>query len=135
MSKIIVIGHTVRDPEYTPANGDKKQYAKITVAEDNEYGDLTSYFDCIVFGPYADSIYKNAYKGRFVAVFGRFEQGETYTDKNGNKRRSWTLYPDKVRYLDPRRDGSSQPAAVPEQKSQTEPTPGGFDEIDEDIPF
>ena len=129
MSKIIVIGHTVRDPEYTPANGDKKQYAKFTVAEDNEFGDLSSYFDCIVFGTYADSIYKNAYKGRFVAVFGRFEQGETYTDKNGNKRRSWTLFPDKVRYLDSRKDGAER--SVP---AQTEPQPQ-FEEVEEDIPF
>ena len=130
MSKIVVVGHTVRDPEYHPANGDKKQYVKITVAEDNEYGDLSSYFDCIAFGPYADSIYKNAYKGRFVLVFGRFEQGETYTDKNGNKRRSWTLYPDKVRYLDARKDGASARTAP----KQEEPQPD-FEEINEDIPF
>ena len=120
MSKIIVIGHTVRDAEYTSANGDKSQYAKFTVAEDNEYGDLSSYYECIVFGKYADSVYKNAYKGRFLAVFGRFEQGETFTDKNGNKRRSWTLYPEKIRYLDKRRKEPEQPA---------------FEEVEEETPF
>lgn len=100
MNIVVEIGRLTRDPEYTPKNGDKSQYAKFTVAVDNEYGDLTSFFDCIAFGVLADLIKKYLSKGRLVAVRGRMEQGEQYTDKNGNKRRSWTLKVEKCKFLD-----------------------------------
>lgn len=146
MANITVVGRAVRDPAYTPANGDKPQYAKFTIAEDHAYGDGTSYFNCVCFGKFADSIYKNLLKGRLVEVVGRFEQDEPYTDRNGNKRREWTLRLERIRYWDSRANGSGNqqtttpattpaatPATVPEQTN--EPVPDGFEQIEEDIPF
>lgn len=132
MAKIIVIGRAVRDPEYTPARGEKNQFTKFTIAEDNDFGDLSSYFDCVVFGKYADSAYKNMAKGRLVGVFGTFEQGETFTDRNGNKRRSWSLKVDKIRYLDSRKSDQADPTPAP---AESEPVPDGFEQVEEDIPF
>ena len=132
MNNITIVGRLVRDPEYTEATGDKSQYAKFTVAVDNEFGDLTSYFDAIVFGRAADNAREYLSKGRQVAVRGRFEQGETFTDKNGNKRRSWTLRAERVEYLGKKsdlaaRDGNA-PASVPD-------LPDSWEQADEDNPF
>ena len=125
MNNITIIGRLTRDPEYTPKSGDKSQYARFTVAVDNEYGDLTSFFDCIVFGVTADNVDKYLSKGRQVGVRGRMEQGDQYTDKNGNKRRSWTLRAERVEFLDSK--GESKPA-------ETE-TGDSWEQLDEDAPF
>lgn len=125
MNTVEQIGRLARDPEYTPKNGDKKQYAKFTIAVDNKYNDLASFFNCIAFGVLADLVDKYLTKGRLVAVKGRHEQGEPYTDSNGKKRRSWTLFADEVEFLDSKkRDKSEAPVAAP-----------AFEDVTEDIPF
>ena len=129
MQSITIIGRLTRDPEYTASQGEKSQYAKFTVAVDNEYGDLTSFFDCIVFGKNADNVDRYLNKGRQVGVKGRFEQGEPYTDKNGNKRRSWTLKAEKVEFLGSKSD---------QKQTGSEPNTEHFDsweQFEADNPF
>lgn len=99
MIDLTIVGRLGRDPEYHPAQGDKSQFCKFVVACDNRYGDLTSWFDCIAFGRKADNVDKFLSKGRQVAVRGRMEQGEPYTDKNGTMRRSWSVLVDEVEFL------------------------------------
>lgn len=124
MNNIQIVGRLTRDPEYTPKNGDKSQYCRFSVAVDNRFGDSTTFFDCIVFGIQADNVDKYLFKGRQVAVRGRHEQGDPYTDKNGNKRRSWTLRADEVEFLGSRNDGAPKDSVA-----ET------FEEIEEDVPF
>ena len=131
MQEIMIVGNLVRDPEYSPAQGDKSQYAKFTVAVDNEFGDLTSYFDCIVFGKTADNVDKYLSKGRQVAVKGRHEQGEVYQDKVGNNRRSWSLRVERVKFL---RDKSSLVASDVTEERQRD-VPDSWEQADEDNPF
>lgn len=124
MNNVVEIGRLTRDPEYTTKSGDKSQYVKFTIAVDNEYGDLTSFFDCIAFGTLADLINKYLSKGRLVAVRGRMEQGEPYTDKNGSKRRSWTLKVEKCKFLD-----------KADNKSKSDDLGDSWQQLDEDNPF
>ena len=100
MATIIIIGRLTRDPDYTPSQNGKSQRVNFTVAEDNEHGDGASFYDCVAFGKQADVIDKWTHKGKLVAVKGSMEQGDTYTDKNGNKRRSWSVWTERCKFLD-----------------------------------
>lgn len=132
MQSLMIVGRLGRDPEYVAAQGEKSQYAKFTVAVDNEFGDLTSWFDCIVFGKTADNVDKYLSKGRQVAIKGRHEQGEPYEDKNGNKRRSWTLRVERIKFLTDKSDlaekNGTAPASIPD-------LPDSWEQAEEDNPF
>lgn len=135
MNNISIVGRLGRDPEYHPAQGDKSQFTKIAVAVDNEFGDLTTWFDCIAFGSTADNIDKYLRKGRQVAIKGRHEQGEPYTDKDGKNRRSWTLRIERIEFLADKsslveRDGSA-PASVPDLPEPMD----SWEQAEEDCPF
>lgn len=127
MNSIIFVGRLTRDPEYTDRKGDKSQYAKFTVAVDNRFGDLASFFDCIAFGALADLIDKYLSKGRQVAIRGRMEQGAPYTDKNGNNRRSWSVMVEETKFLGSRND--SAPAQKPADPADS------WEQFDDDNPF
>lgn len=128
MNNITLIGRLTRDPEYTASSGDKSQYVKFTVAVDNRFGDQASFFDCICFGKNADNIDRYLSKGRQVGVRGRMEQGDPYTDKNGNKRRSWTVRTEEVEFL------GSKGESKPETESNTVHY-DSFEQLEEDCPF
>ena len=133
MNSITIIGRLTRDPEYTEAKGDKSQRVNFTVAVDNTMGDLASFFDVVVFGKAADTMDKYLHKGKLVAVKGRMEQGDAYTDKNGNKRRSWSIHPETkggVEFL-----SSGQGNTRANDKSNSNDIPDNFKEQEEDIPF
>ena len=91
----------------------------FTVAEDNEHGDNTSFFDCVAFGKAADVIEKWTHKGKLVYIKGSMEQGETYTNKNGNKRRSWSVWVERCKFLDGKKSSSGD----------------SWEQLDEDNPF
>ena len=62
-----------------------------------------------------------------VAVKGTFEQGEPYTDKNGNQRRSWSLWVEQCEFVDSKKESSENTRTVVESDS--------FVAAEEDIPF
>lgn len=132
MQSLFIVGRLGRDPEYFDAQGEKSQFCKLVVAVDNEFGDLTSWFDCIVFGKTADNVKKYLSKGRQVAIKGRHEQGETYTDKNGNNRRSWTVRVERIKFLSDKTDLAANtgtaPASIPD-------LPDTWEQAEEDNPF
>ena len=134
MNSLTIVGRLTRDPEYTPASGDKSQYAKYTVAVDNEFGDLTSFFPCVSFGAQADNINKFVRKGRQVAIKGRMEQGDKYTDKDGKERRSWTVRVERIEFLGTKAETASVSDAFPEPMKPTD-LPDSWEQAEEDNPF
>lgn len=124
----IIHGRFVRDPEFVQGDQDKNDRVKFTVASDRRYGDETDFHECILFGKRAGVIQKYFHKGSEIVVFGEDQQNK-YTDKNGNKRTSWTVKVDDFDFCGSKSDGSSAPAP-----KQTEPQ-SSFEEIDEEIPF
>ena len=135
MNSLTIVGRLTRDPEYTPANGNVSQYTKYTVAVDNEFGDLTSFFDCVSFGNQADNVYKFVRKGRQVAVKGRMEQGDKYKDKNGNDRRSWSVRVERIEFLGTKAETASVNDAFPEPAKPTNDIPDSWEKAEEDCPF
>ena len=135
MNSLTIVGRLTRDPEYTRAKGNVSQYTKYTVAVDNEFGDLTSFFDCISFGDQADNVYKYLRKGRQVAVKGRHEQGDKYQDKNGVNRRSWTVRVERIEFLGTKAETASVNDAFPEPVKPTSDIPDSWEKAEEDCPF
>lgn len=124
----IIYGRLTRRPEYVAATGDKKQYARFTVAVNRSYGDAADFYDCIAFGRTADIIDNYFDKGKEIRVQGRHEC-EPYTAKDGSKRYPWTLKVDSIGFCGSKSSGSAT------NQNQGEPLPEGFDNVEEDIPF
>ena len=84
-------GRLVRTPELTPrANSDGSDRCNFTVAVDARFGDETYFYDCVIFGKRAGVIDKYFSKGSEIVLFGEGQQ-RSYTDKNGVKRKSYSV--------------------------------------------
>lgn len=130
-SKSIIHGRLTRDPEFTPANADKNQYCKFTVAVNRSYGDSADFWDCVAFGRRAEVINKYFSRGSEIIVIGRHEC-DPYTTKDGTKRYPWTLKVDDFDFC-----GSGNGA----NKEQPEPAvidgveSDSFENVEDDIPW
>lgn len=124
MNSLTIVGRLTRDPVFTEGQGDKKARVNYTVAVDNKIGDRASFFDCVAFGRQAEVIDKWTHKGKQVSIKGRMEQGEPYTDKNGNQRRSWSVWTEEIEFLGSK---SENVKFVAESDS--------FSAAEDDIPF
>ena len=131
MNNITLVGRLTRDPVYTPAQDGKSQRANFTIAVDNRIGDRASFFDCVAFGKTADVVDKWTHKGKQISVKGRMEQGDPYTDKNGNTRRSWSVFTEGLELLGSKSDGSGERS----REVPPEDVPDSFEEAEDDIPF
>ena len=84
-------GRLVRTPELTPrANSDGSDRCNFTVAVDARFGDETYFYDCVIFGKRAGVVAKYFDKGSEIVLFGEGQQ-RSYTDKNGVKRKSYSV--------------------------------------------
>lgn len=127
----IIHGRLVRDPEFTKGNDDKSSRCNFTVATDRRYGDETDFFDCVIFGKRAEVISKYFRKGSEILVSGE-GQIRSYEDKNGVKRKAYSVLASDFNFCGSKNDGSNVQQTAPEEP---EPEPDGFKEIEEDIPF
>ena len=91
----------------------------------------TDWIDCVVWRGTAEVLCDYADKGRMIVVEGRLQMRD-WTDKNGNKRRSYEVQVDSVYFADSRA-GNSTPA-----QNASEGATDGFAEVSEDdgeMPF
>ena len=120
----ILHGRLVRDPDYTADSDEKKCRCRFTVATDRRYGDEADFHDCIIFGKRAAVVDKYFSKGSEIIVIGE-DQGRSYEDKNGVKRKSWTLVVSDFDFCGSKNDSS-------ERKNDSSDS---WSEFDEDNPF
>ena len=96
MNNHTIHGRLVRDPELTPRkNSDTSDRVNFTVAVDRRFGDETDFIDCVAFGKTAELIDKWMSKGREIIVWGEGHI-HSYTDKNGVKRKSYSISVDSI---------------------------------------
>jgi single-strand DNA-binding protein len=119
----MIHGRLVRDPEFTTGSEPNKDRCKFTVAADRRYGDEADFFDCTVFGKRAQVIDKYFSKGSEIVLSGE-GQIRSYEDKNGVKRKAYSIIVADFDFCGSKSDAPKQ----------TEPEPN-FEEVDEDIPF
>lgn len=129
MNCINLVGRLTRDPELRRTSGGTP-VASFTLAVDRDYASKeggereTDFIDCVVWRNTAEFVSKYMTKGRMVAVSGRLEV-RNWTDKEGNKRRSYEVQAENVYFVDSKRndDNASRPP-VPAEPS-AEPVQNG----------
>ena len=137
LNHITVMGRLTRDPELR-RTGSGIAVASFTVAVDrdftsNESGEReTDFIDCVAWKQTGEFVSRYFTKGRMAVVSGRL-QIRSWTDKDGNKRRTAEVVADNVYFGDSKR---SDDAAEP---STAEPAPASqfamLDDDDAQLPF
>ena len=113
LNHIVLMGRLTRDPELR-RTGSGISVASFSLAVDRDYkGDNsereTDFIDIVAWRNTADFVSRYFSKGRMAVVTGRL-QIRSWTDKDGNKRRSAEVVADNVYFGDSKRDGDAAPA-------------------------
>ena len=109
LNHIVIMGRLTRDPELRrTASG--VAVASFTVAVDRDFGKNeagekeTDFIDCVAWRQTGEFVSKYFAKGRMAVVSGRL-QVRSWTDKDGNKRRTAEVVADNVYFGESKRDG------------------------------
>ena len=123
LNHITIMGRLTRDPELR-RTGSGVAVASFTLAVDRDFGKNengekeTDFIDCVAWRQTGEFVSKYFTKGRMAVVSGRL-QIRSWTDKDGNKRRTAEVVADNVYFGDSKRDGDSA-------GSYSAPAAGGF---------
>ena len=104
-----IMGRMVRDPELR-RTGSGVPVASFCLAVDRDFATKdggereTDFIDCVAWRGTGEFVSKYFTKGRMAVVSGRL-QIRSWTDKEGNKRRSAEVIADNVYFGDSKRDG------------------------------
>ena len=108
LNHITIMGRLTRDPELR-RTGSGIAVASFTLAVDRDYSPRdggereTDFIDCVAWRQTGEFVSKYFTKGRMAVVSGRL-QIRSWTDKDGNKRRSAEVVADNVYFGDSKRD-------------------------------
>ena len=111
LNHIVIMGRLTRDPELR-RTGSGVAVTSFTVAVDRDFGKNengekeTDFIDCVAWRQTGEFVSKYFTKGRMAVVSGRL-QIRSWTDKDGNKRRTAEIVADNVYFGDSRRDGDN----------------------------
>ena len=113
LNHITIMGRLTRDPELR-RTGSGIAVASFTVAVDRDFGGRdggekeTDFIDCVAWRQTGEFVSKYFTKGSMIVVSGRL-QIRSWTDKEGNKRRTAEVVADNCYFGDSKRDegGSS----------------------------
>ena len=113
LNHITIMGRLTRDHELR-RTGSGVAVASFTVAVDRDFGGRdggekeTDFIDCVAWRQTGEFVSKYFTKGRMIVVSGRL-QIRSWTDKDGNKRRTAEVVADNCYFGDSKRDsdGSS----------------------------
>ena len=106
---IAIMGRLTRDPEMR-RTGSGVAVTSFTIACDRDFGQNgekeTDFIDVTAWRNTAEFVSKYFTKGRMAVVSGRL-QIRSWTDKDGNKRKSAEVVADNVYFADSKKDDSS----------------------------
>ena len=111
LNHITIMGRLTRDPELR-RTGSGIAVASFTVAVDRDFGGRdggekeTDFIDCVAWRQTGEFVSKYFTKGRMIVVSGRL-QIRSWTDKDGNKRRTAEVVADNVYFGDSKRDNDN----------------------------
>ena len=130
LNHITIMGRLVRDPELR-RTGSGVAVASFTVAVDRDFGGRdggekeTDFIDCVAWRQTGEFVSKYFTKGRMIVVSGRL-QIRSWTDKDGNKRRTAEVVADNCYFGDSKRDGDSGSAFGGNSFSNAYAAPAGI---------
>ena len=111
LNHITIMGRMVRDPELR-RTGSGVAVASFTLAVDRDFSGKdggekeTDFIDCVAWRNTGEFVAKHFTKGRMAVASGRL-QIRSWTDKDGNKRRTAEVVADNVYFGDSKRDGDN----------------------------
>lgn len=109
MNITAICGRLTADPEVRQSQSGST-VCRFSVAVDRAFkregGKNADFFRCVAFGKSGDFVSQYFHKGGWIGVEGRMEQDE-YTDKNGNRRESWTLTAQNVGFVGNKTDSGN----------------------------
>ena len=111
LNHIVIMGRLTRDPELR-RTGSGIAVASFSLAVDRDFapkdgGDREcDFIDCVAWRQTGEFVSKYFTKGRMAVVSGRL-QIRSWTDKDGNKRRTAEVVADNVYFGDSKRDNDS----------------------------
>ena len=110
LNRVILMGRLTAEPDYRTTRSGAAM-ARFTLAVERDYAQgeekQTDFLDITTWRNTADFVSKYFHKGQLVAVQGRV-QVNSYTDKDGNKRRSWDIVADQVYFAESKRENGAQ---------------------------
>lgn len=117
LNSITIMGRLVRDPELKKT-GSGVSVANFTVAVDRDIAAQgqekeTDFIDCVAWRATADFVSKYFTKGKMIALKGRL-QIRSWTDKDGNKRKTAEVVADNVYFAESKRDSGSNTGSYSE---------------------
>ncbi len=107
LNHIVIMGRLTRDPELR-RTGTGTAVASFSVAVDRDFGNResgereTDFIDCVAWRQTGEFVSKYFTKGSMIVVSGRL-QIRSWTDKDGNKRRSAEVVADNVYFGESKR--------------------------------
>ena len=108
LNHIVIMGRLTRDPELR-RTGSGIAVASFSLAVDRDFGKAESgerepdFIDCVAWRQTGEFVSKYFTKGRMAVVSGRL-QIRSWTDKDGNKRRTAEVVADNVYFGDSKRE-------------------------------
>ena len=111
LNHLTIMGRLTRDPELR-RTGSGIAVASFTVAVDRDFSGRdggekeTDFIDCVAWRQTGEFVSKYFTKGRMIVVSGRL-QIRSWTDKDGNKRRTAEVVADNVYFGDSKREGEA----------------------------
>jgi single-strand DNA-binding protein len=141
LNHIDIMGRLVRDPELRHT-GSNIPVASFTLAVDRDRKDQngdreTDFIDVVVWRNTAEFVSKHFSKGKMAVVSGRL-QIRSWTDKEGNNRRSAEVVADNVYFGDSKREESSGAIPFPAEQTYSATPSSSFTMLDDDdanLPF
>lgn len=143
LNRVTLIGNLGKDPEvrYMP-NGDA--VANVTIAttdvwkdKDGQKQEKTEWHRVTFYRKLAEVVGEYLKKGRQVWVEGRLETRK-WTDKAGVERYTTEIIANDMKMLGGKPSGDREEYQAPaqsEKKQKAVPAGGGFDDMEDDIPF
>lgn len=116
LNHIVIMGYLTRDPELR-RTGSGTAVASFTVAVGRDFADKstgvreTDFIDCVAWRSTGEFVSKYFQKGSMAVVSGRL-QIRSWTDKNGDKRRTAEIVADNVYFGSTKKEAG--PVAVPD---------------------
>ena len=117
LNHIVIMGRLVRDPDYR-TTGSGTSVANFSVAVDRDFSGKdggekeTDFIDCVAWRKTAEFVTKYMKKGSMVVVSGRL-QIRSWTDNDGNKRRTAEVVADNVYFGESKRQSEGGSYAAP----------------------
>lgn len=130
LNKVFLIGRITRDITEQDFSYIKTGTAKLTLSiacnrsqkSGDEWKDIVSYFDIVIWGKMAESLKKFVAKGKRIGMSGQLVQ-DRWIDQNGNNRSKVYIVAEEVQLLDGGTKNSEQSQQVAEENGFPEDLP------------